>query len=678
MTFYPEAPAGDTVDQLHGHRVADPYRWLEDESSLQTRAWQDAQAALLARHREAWTERPRVAELLRRLTPGLVSLPTWRGGRAFFHRREPGQEHAVYWVREADGSERPLVDPARLDPALTTVLDGALPSHDGRRLAYLTSGGGREESSLWVLDVGDGQLLEGPILLGRGADVAWGAGPDELFCVRRLPDAELPPGQEQFHRRVWRHRIGTDPGSDQMLFGAGRDKTTYYGLHASPDGRWLVVSAALGTAPRNDLYLLETASSAWRTVQEDGDWETSGFVAFDGWLYLHTNREAPNWRLCRADPAEPWRWTEVLPEGPGVLTDVAVTARGVVAVTTHDVTSRVTVHPSEGAPVEIDLPGLGVADVAARPEGGEEVWIGYSDYTRPRLVLHHDLATGVTGNWASSPGAVPLAATTERFFVASGDGTRVPLFLTAEPARQPGAPRPTLLYGYGGFDVALPPAYSPLFAAWVSMGGVVAVANLRGGSEYGEDWHRAGMRGNKQNVFDDFLACAEWLIEQGWTDRRHLGIFGGSNGGLLVGAALTQRPELFEAVVCSAPLLDMVRYERFGLGQTWNDEYGSAEVPEELEWLLGYSPYHRVRPGIAYPAVLFTVFDGDTRVDPLHARKMCAALQAATSSDPERRPVLFRLEGNVGHGVRAVSFGIELQADELSFLARQLDLAHTA
>ena len=329
--------------------------------------------------------------------------------------------------------------------------------------------------------------------------------------------------------------------------------------------------------------------------------------------------------------------------------------------------------------------------ISARPEGGHEAWFGYTDNTTPATVYRYDARSGEVSRWAQAPGAVEMPdVRTRQVSFASKDGTEVRMLVISAspggdpPLRFPGGlppeppapdqPRPAILYGYGGFGISMAPAYSASILAWVEAGGVYAIAALRGGGEEGEDWHRAGMREHKQAVFDDFHAAAEALIAGGWTTPGQLGISGGSNGGLLVGAALTQRPELYRAVVCSAPLLDMVRYERFGLGQTWNDEYGTAADPVELGWLLGYSPYHRVRPGTRYPATLFTVFDNDTRVDPVHAWKMCAALQHATSAPYPDHPILLRREREVGHGARAVSRTVTLSADTLMFLAAQTGL----
>ena len=481
------------------------------------------------------------------------------------------------------------------------------------------------------------------------------------------------------HRRVWRLALGAGLEQAEMIFGEGRDKTTYYGVGVSTDGRWLTVSCSLGTAPRNDLYLCDLVADDQRFVPvlEGVDGQADGTVAADGWLWLWTNLDAPRGRLVRAEPATPTLWEEVVAEGSDVLSDWALTDGGLFVAWQRDVASVVTAHDrSSGAKVgDLALPGLGTVSLASRPGGdGDDLWLAYTDELRPAHVLHHRPSTNRTTVWAEAPGAPPPPDDLEvvRSFVTSPDGTQVPLFVARRREQPLDGTAPTILYGYGGFQVSLTPAYSAGVRAWVEGGGVYATACLRGGGEYGEAWHRDGMREAKQHVFDDFLACAGWLVDSGHTSSDHLAVAGGSNGGLLVGAALTQAPQLFRAVHCSAPLLDMVRYERFGLGITWSDEFGSAAVPEELGWLLSYSPYHRVREGTAYPAVLFTTFGGDTRVDPLHARKLCAALQHATTADPHERPVLLRHEEAVGHGMRTVSRSLDERAEVLSFLAAHL------
>jgi prolyl oligopeptidase len=423
-------------------------------------------------------------------------------------------------------------------------------------------------------------------------------------------------------------------------------------------------------------------------VQEGVDAQTSVRTGRDGLLYLFTDLGAPRGRVAVADPsaedlADPASWRELIREdseavlrGYAILDGTELARPILVATWTRHAVSEITVHDlASGAWLAaVELPGLGTAGgLSERPEGGHEAWFGYTDYTTPPLVLRFDARDFSVGTWAVAPGAVAVPAVTARQVTyRSSDGTPVRMLIISGASGDPDGPRPTILTGYGGFDISLTPAYAPSALAWVEAGGVYAVANLRGGSEEGEEWHRAGMLDRKQNVFDDFRWAAETLIRDGWTTAGQLAISGGSNGGLLVGAALTQWPSLFAAVICSAPLLDMVRYERFGLGQTWNVEYGSASDATQLGWLLSYSPYHHVVPGTAYPAVLFTVFTNDTRVDPVHAYKMCAALQHATSA--AARPVLLRAEDQVGHGARAVSRTAELAADTLAFAARYTGL----
>jgi prolyl oligopeptidase len=698
---YPDAPRQDISDDLRGHLVADPYRWLEDADSEPTRAWLEAQDGLYAGVRAVLPGRERLAARLTELLgAGVVTPPAWRGDRQFFMRRAASQEHAVLYTcagsGEPDGGERVLIDPMAIDPSGTTTLDHWQPDHEGRLLAYQLSEGGREESVLRVMDVATGQDVDGPIDRCRYTEIAWLPGGQAFYYARRLAPGQVPAGEEQYHRRVYLHRVGTPADDDILIYGDGQPKTNYYGVLVSRDGRWLVIEASAGTAPRNNVWIADlTASPAsapgLRVLQYDVDAVTDVRPGRDGRLYLHTDRDAPRGRLAVADPADPafpayQSWRDLLAEdaeavlggyaildGPGLDRPVLLAAR------TRHAISEITVHDlATGKPDgSVALPGLGSADgLRGRPEGGHEAWFSYTDNVTPVTVLHFDARDGATRTWARSPGTVdvpPVQA--EQVAFPSADGTTIRMLVISGPgAGGQREPRPAILYGYGGFNVSLTPAYSALVLAWVEAGGVYAIAGLRGGSEEGEQWHRAGMRARKQNVFDDFAASAEKLIADRWTTPSQLGISGGSNGGLLVGASITQRPELYAAAVCSAPLLDMVRYERFGLGETWNDEYGTAADPEELGWLLGYSPYHHVHAGTDYPATLFTVFDGDTRVDPLHARKMCAALQCATSAPFASRPVLLRREKDVGHGARAVSRAVGLSSEQLAFIAAHTQL----
>jgi prolyl oligopeptidase len=716
---YPDAPRLDLVEDLPPDRprfrVADPYRWLEDPAREQTQAWARAQDELTAAELGALPGRDRLREQVRRLLgAGMVSAPAWRRERQFFQRRTAEQEHAVLLTVDPDshrdgdpdgagggrdpdgaGRERVLIDPMAIDSSGTTTLDAWQPSKEGELLAYQLSQGGTEESVLYVMDVRTGQVVDGPIDRARYSPVAWLPGGEAFYYVRRIAPELVPVDETQYHRRVWLHRLGTDPAGDTLVFGDGMDKTNYYGVSVSMDGRWLVISASAGTAPRNDAWLADLstrdpAAPDLQAVQRDVDAQTSVHVGRDGVVYLFTDRDARRGRLAVATPEDVTgigyaAWKDLVPEDPeAVLEDYAILDGPELADPvllcgwTRHAVSEVSVHDlrSGRRTGSVPLPGLGsVAGISERPEGGHEAWLGYTDPTTPASVFRYDARTGSTELWAQAPGTVDVPGVSSRQMAyPSADGTTVRMLVlsSGDDGDRPAQPRPAILYGYGGFGLSLTPGYSASVLAWLEAGGVYAIAGLRGGGEEGEDWHRAGMLHQKQNVFDDFFAAAEELVRQGWTTSDRLAVSGGSNGGLLVGAALTQRPELFNAAVCSAPLLDMVRYERFGLGATWAEEYGTAADADSLAWLLAYSPYHAVREGVDYPATLFTVFDGDTRVDPMHARKMCAALQHATSG---QRPVLLRREQHVGHGARALSRTIELAVDTLAFTARWTGLA---
>jgi prolyl oligopeptidase len=691
---YPDAPVGEDSDPIGEVVVRDPYRWLEDPASAAVQAWSAAEAELAAPWLAARPGRDALAARLTELVPGVRSAPLVVGERRFHTVRAPGQDHAVIVVSEVGGPERVLVDPNALDPAGTTTLDSWSPSVEGDLLAYQLSSGGDEESRLRVMDVATGGIVDGPIDRVRYSPVAWLPGGEELFYVRRLPPDAVPEGEANYHRRVWRHRVGEDPAGDRLVFGDGGPMTAYYGVGTSDDGRFLVVSRSLGTAPRDDVWVAALdqegagAGPAWREVLVGVDAQVWPELDCRGRLWLLTDLDAPRRRLCVVDAAAPdpgpAAWEEVVAAEDGAVLEDAVRAGDALVLvrSRHAVTEIEVVDAATRAPrCAVTLPGPGTADVTGRRDEGPEVWVGFTDATAPYRVGQLDLVTGDVA-WPVGTGEGRVA-TSRLVTYRSADGTEVRMTIVSSDGAaeadgrpvQAASPRPTVLYGYGGFGVSLSPAYSSTVLAWVEAGGVWATAHLRGGSEEGEAWHRAGMRQDKERVFEDFEAAGEWLVAEGWTTTDQLGIMGGSNGGLLVGAAVTRRPDLWRAAVCSAPLLDMLRYERFGLGATWSDEFGRIADPEEARWLLAYSPYHHVVPEVEYPAVLFTTFDSDTRVDPLHARKMAAALQAATTAPPDKRPVLLRAEPDVGHGARSVARSVALAADELAFLADQLGLS---
>ncbi len=696
---YPDAPRLDLVDDYHGTPVPDPYRWLEDSSGFaadvreqwqRDRAdWESAQHAIFAQESNTWTARPHFeAHLQALLWGGFTGLPTWRGERCFFSRRNPGQQLPVLCTIDPDGSERVLIDPLELDPKGLTTLDGYQPSWEGDRLAFLLSEGGTEESALRVMDVATGEVVDGPIDRTRYSSVAWLPGGESFYYIRREPADTVPAGEEQFHRRVRLHRIGRDPDADEEVFGGGRAITNYYSASVTRDGRWLVIDAAEGTAPRNDVWLADLGAAppetpALRPVVEGRDANTSISIRPDGRMFIWTDHEAPRGRLLLGDPRtpQPQNWRPLVDEDPAAVLESFRLSDGpdgpdqylVVQHTRHTVGGLSVLDSATGRWVcDVEVPGLGtIAGPVGRPEGGGENWYVYTDHTTPPFVYRYDAITRQTTLWAQPPGQAQIPEVhTQQVSYTSPDGTAVRMFLISSDG-EPSQPRPTILYGYGGFGIPLAPAFNATALAWVASGGVYAIANLRGGSEEGEDWHRAGMLGRKQDVFDDFHAAALWLIDNGWTGREQLCISGGSNGGLLVGAGLTQQPDLYAAVICTAPLLDMIRYTTSQLGATWTVEYGDPADPEQFGWLWSYSPYHHVADGTDYPAVLMSVFDNDTRTDPMHGRKMVAALQHATSGS---RPILLRTEADVGHGARSLGRSVAEAADVLAFAAHETGL----
>lgn len=699
-TPYPNAPRLPLIDDYHGTAVPDPYRWLEDaaahpaaeaEQWRQWRTeWDAAQRAIFDEESHRWTMRPEFAvRLAGLLSGGFTGLPIWRGDRCFFSRRNPEQQLPVLLTVDPDGTERVLIDPLERDPTGRTTLDGYQPSWEGGRMAYLMSEGGTEESVLRVMDVATGEDIDGPIDRTRFSSVGWLPGGDAFYYVRRQHPDTLPEGEEPFHRRVRFHRIGRDAEQDEEIFGAGLNVTNYYSASVSRDGRWLVVSAAEGTAPRNDVYLADLAASspeqpALVAVVERRDAYTSISVRPDGRMFVWTDYETPRGRILLGDPHQPQpdNWQPLVAEDPQAVLESFCLADGpegsdqyLVAQTTLHTVGSLTVRDSRSGEVvrHLTMPGMGtISGPVSRPEGGTDIWYAYTDHSTPPVVYQCDTNDGATQVWARPPGRAEVPdVVTRQIVYTSGDGTEVRMYIIS-PDGQPNRPRPTILYGYGGFGLPLAPAYSPTALAWVAEGGVYAIANVRGGGEEGEEWHRAGMLGGKQNVFDDFHAAAQWLIDNGWTTPGQLCISGGSNGGLLVGAAVTQRPDLYGGAICTAPLLDMIRYVTSQLGATWTTEYGDPADPDQFPWLWSYSPYHHVAADIDYPALLMVVFDNDTRTDPMHGRKMVAELQHRTTGTGR---VVLRTEADVGHGARSLDRSVAESADMLAFAAHVTDLS---
>ncbi|MEV0730564.1 prolyl oligopeptidase family serine peptidase [Polymorphospora sp. NPDC050346] len=681
------------TEDHHGHRVADPYRWLEDPDDERTTAWMAAQERLFVDERARWhgTDDWRAA-LTDSFRTIMTSPPQPRGARTFFTRREAGAEHPTLLVSEG-GVDRPLVNPMLSDPSGRTVLEAWHPSAEGDLLAFQLSTGGVEDSLLRTLDVTSGTVVDGPVDRVRRSPVAWLPTGKAYYYVRRLPP-ELNPGEERYHRRVYLHRVGSDPAEDVLIFGEGRHKTEFYWVTVTADGRWLTVSATRGTERTTELWLADLhTSSAERPDLVPVKTEAPARTSFricpgtspEDPIWLRTDLAAPRGRVAvtTAGACTSGQWRTLIAERPeAVLDDVAVLLGEelesplAVVVWNRNSTSEITVHDlTDGRQVAtVPLPGSGtVGRLVQRSERDHEVWFSYSDFVTAPCVLRYDGRTGHVIPLSGRSSTEAPTVETRQVTYTSHDGTSVRMFILS-PGGVPDRPRPTILTGYGGFGISMTPTYRPDALAWIRAGGVWAVACLRGGGEDGEQWHRAGMRLNKQKVFDDFDAAIDYLIAHGWTGPDQLGIVGESNGGLLVGTALTQHPGKIAAAVTIAALFDMIGYERSGMGPSWRAEYGSVDDPVDFRNLLAYSPYHRVRDSVAYPAVLLAVQAGDTRVDPCHSRKMCAALQHATSGTA---PVLLRVERDVGHGRAALSRIVAVFADKLAFLAHHLGLSPT-
>jgi prolyl oligopeptidase len=674
---YPPTRTDDVIDELYGEQIADPYRWLEDGDSEDVRRWTAAQNALTEGYLAGVDARSAIQRRLAALLAiDALGAPAPAGGRYFYSRRRGNENQPVLYVRDGvHGADRVLVDPNALNTEGTTALDWYFPSDDGRMLAYGLSEDGSEESMLHVMDVDSGAILPDRIARTRAADLAWLPDAGGFYYTRYPRAGEVPPEEMQYHRTVYFHRIGEDPATDVRVF-APAAKEHWPGIGLSPDGRWLVVTVAR-TFDQTDVHLQDrSAGTPLMAVVRDRPFLYEAQVVRDR-LYIRTNQDAPTYRLCLADATAPTpeSWREIVPPRPNAVLDGFLVTRHSVALSYLErATSRLRLTGLEGGdPLELPLPTIGSLFGWGAEPNGEELFYGFSSYTVPPSIYRVELPGARQELWQRVEADIdPARFEVEQVSYSSKDGTIITMFAVHRRGMPLDGTNPTYLTGYGGFNIPMTPGFSRSLLAWLEQGGVVAVPNLRGGGEYGEAWHQGGMLGTKQNTFDDFIAAAEFLIRAGYTSPSRLAIAGGSNGGLLMGAVLTQRPDLFRAVVIQVPLLDMLRYHRFLIARLWIPEYGSADDPEQFHWLKSYSPYHHVRSGVAYPAVLLATAESDTRVDPLHARKMAARLQAASASN---HPVLLRLESRAGHGAgKPVSKVLDELVDTWTFIARELEV----
>jgi prolyl oligopeptidase len=670
----PSPPAtrrGDVKEVLHGVEIVDHYRWLEDKNAPETRAWIDAQNAYTASMLGPVPGRAQVhARLEQLLKVDAESVPLERGGRTFFSKRLADQDLFVLVMRQGEGGpDEVLVDPHPLSPDHTVSVSMLDVSDDGTLLAYGTRQGGEDETTVTLLDLATRKEL-----------------PDRLPKARYFGISITPDKSGIYYSRfgsagarVYYHRMGSDPAADTLLFGEGYGPDKIVVSSLSEDGHWLLIAVYYGSATdQSEIYVQDAAAHGPITpIVNDVKAYFRPDIGGDH-LYLQTNWNAPNGRILDVDLLHPARdrWKELVAElKDAVIEDISLAGGRLCVNYLKNVASSVEVFDASGKSERtIAFPTLGSVGAIRGRWGSPEAYFSYTSFTVPSIIYRYGVATGDQREWwkASVPiGGDPIEV--RQVWYASKDGTRIPMFLVYRAGLRLDGSHPTYLTGYGGFTVSETPAYSARAALWIEKGGVFALPNLRGGGEFGEAWHHAGMLEKKQNVFDDFIAAGEWLVKNRYTRPEKLAIAGGSNGGLLVGAALTQRPDLFCAVVCSVPLLDMLRYQQFLVARFWVPEYGSSEDARQFKTLYAYSPYQHVKPGVSYPAVLFVTGDSDTRVDPLHARKMTALLQASTGSD---HPILLHYDTKLGHaGGKPVSKQIDDTTDELMFLFWQLGVS---
>lgn len=713
----PPARIEPVTDTYHGQQVVDEYRWLEalEKESPEVEAWTTAQNDYTRARLDALPCRTQIEDALRPLMEiGSISAPRMRGTLYFYTERSGSQNQPVVKVRKGfDGEPRVLLDLNALDPSGLTSLDWYQPSHDGSLMAFGTSRSGSEMSELHLMDVTSGRWLADEIA-GKVSFSSWTPdGRAFLYSVLRDP-------KDPYSREIRFHEVGSSPRFDAVILRQENPSEIPFAA-LSKDGRWLFTGLFRGWQA-NDLSVMRF--DEWRRTGELNlaviakglDARTQPAASLGDTLWATTTLDAPNGRLVRMDlnrPGSPASWTTIVPERKDAVLQGAQLARGILALAyEQDASTRLTRVSLDGAPLgDIALPGIGSASLSTEEER-TEAFLTFTSFTEPRSIYRLDLAQGAALSDAAlaASGSPPPSDVTDRTLPTSDaparmsnprspelvlwarpevpvdpskyevrqvraksrDGTEVPMFIVSTKATTPDGSNPCLLTAYGGFNVSLTPSFNPTIIPWLDAGGVWVQANLRGGGEYGEAWHRAGMRGNKQNVFDDFYACAEWLIENKWTNASRLAIEGGSNGGLLTGTAITQRPELFSAAIVGVPLLDMLRYDKFLLAKYWVPEYGSADDPEAYAWLRAYSPYHHVRKGRKYPAVLLHAGENDSRVHPLHARKMAAKLQALAANDPAEKPILLWVDRDSGHGQgKPLSLRIRDEADQWAFVMWQ-------
>ncbi len=677
---YPVSRKGDVVEDYHGTQVADPYRWLEDADAPETRQWVEAQNALTFGYLEKLPARGRLEARLTELwNYEKYGIPSREGSRYVFTKNDGLQNQSVLYVADSlEAEPRVLLDPNTLSQDGTVALTGADFTRDGNLMAYSLAAAGSDWNEIRVRDVRTGKDLPDVVQWVKFSGISWTADGKGFFYSRY---DEPKPGEKLsgalYFQKLYFHRLGTPQTRDVLVHEDKAHKDWGFGGEVSEDGRYLVITVTHGTAEENQLFFKDLKAPKSKVVELitgfDADYT---FVGNDGpRFFLRTNLDAPRGRLIAVDVRQPDRkaWKELIPQGEDTVRGVSLVGDRLFVSVLKDARSQVRVHALDGKPLgEVALPGIGSAGGFDGERKETETFYSFSSFTTPTTIYRYDVKTGESTVFRAPKVAFdPSRYETTQVFYTSKDGTRVPMFLSHKKGLKLDGSNPTYLYGYGGFNIPLTPGFSVSNLVWMEMGGVYAQANLRGGGEYGSEWHDAGTKLRKQNVFDDFIAAAEYLVAQKYTSPQKLAIAGGSNGGLLVGAAMTQRPELFGCALPAVGVMDMLRFHKFTIGWAWTSDYGSADNAEEFKALHAYSPLHNLKPGTRYPATLITTADHDDRVVPAHSFKFAAAAQAAHGGEA---PVLIRIETKAGHGAgKPTSKVIEEVADKFAFALHALD-----
>ena len=680
---YPESETVDHKDDYHGTEVADPYRWLEQDvrESEAVRNWVDAQNEVTFAYLATIDERAAIEKRMTELWDyERFFLPRKAGDRYFYQYNDGLQNQEVVLMQSAlDAEPQLLIDPNAWSEDGTVALAEYYPSPDGSHVAYLVQDGGSDWREAKVLHVESGEELAEQLLWLKFTTLSW-AGDGSGFYYSRYPATSEEQKYQSLNKNmaVYFHRLGTSQDEDRLVYAIPEHPDWSPGAAVTDDGAHLVISIGVGTDDRYQIAYqdLTDPDSAPDTIIEgfDHDYTLIGNVGNE--LYFRTNDGAPRNRLIAINPAnpEPENWREVLPMTADVLDYATLVGGRIIAQYMQDAWSIVKVTDLQGQEIRsVELPGIGTAFGFAGRVDDSETFFSYTSFNSPGVINRYNVVTGSVEVFRQPEIAFdPDDYIVEQVFYTSKDGTRVPMFISHRKDVVADGKRPTMLYAYGGFNISLQPSFSVTRLAWMEMGGIYAVANLRGGGEYGVEWHKAGTKLQKQNVFDDFIAAGEYLIENNYTNREKLSIFGGSNGGLLVGAVTNQRPDLVAAAIPAVGVMDMLRFHKFTAGRFWTDDYGSADNPDEFEALYAYSPYHNVKDGTEYPAILVTTADTDDRVVPSHSFKYAAAIQKAQGGDA---PVLIRIETRAGHGAGVPTEKvIEDYADRWAFLVRNLDM----